>query len=207
MGTKLLKNRGSRVDIDTLPQNQQAFVLAVLSQTVWNMTEAARQAGAKNPKLQANRWIHDRRVAAVLGREMRMRNERARMTNDEVLAQIEYEAFCDVLDLCDEDGFIITDDLRKIPVEMRRCINGIECTEQKWIDQDGNEHVERKMKLKVVDKAIAQAMLLKHRGLIAPSETNVTLNVGVVQQVLSTLVKKDDEPIDLIARRLEQEKK
>jgi hypothetical protein len=204
VGTRLLKNKLTHTKIDDLPQQQQAFVLALLSTSPWNFSEAARLAKYKHPAIAANKLIHNPKVAAVLGREMRMRNERARMTNDEVLAQIEYEAFCDILDLCDEDGHIVVDSLRDVPVEMRRCINGVEVTERTYVVNE-EPVTERKIKFRLVDKLGAQQMLLKHRGLIAPSETNVTLNLGVVQQVLGERVEERGKS-HAIEARIEQEK-
>jgi phage terminase small subunit len=206
MGTTLLKNKKSGVSIDSLPQQMQAFVMAIMGQSLWNFAEAARTAGYKHAKIAANRLIHDPRVAAVLGREMRRRNERARMTALEIEAQVEYESFFDFIDLCDEDGFIVTDDLRKIPAEVRRCINGVEAIEIEHRDRDGNvTDVERKMKLKVIDKISAQNLLAKIRGMVNPTENNVTLNVGVVQQVLAERVEERGKS-HLIKARIEQEK-
>jgi hypothetical protein len=54
------------------------------------------------------------------------------------------------------------EDIKLLPPEVRRCIQGIDYNEREFIDKQGNKVVERKIKLRLVDKLRAIDMINKH---------------------------------------------
>jgi hypothetical protein len=77
--------------------------------------------------------------------------------------EIGYAAFRDIIQLVDEEGVFITDDLRQIPEPMRRCINHIEI--RQVFGREG-EIVGQQFKIKLVDKLLAMQLYGKMIGAI-----------------------------------------
>lgn len=145
------------------------FVHALMSSAVFNPTEAARIAKYRHPKQAANKLLQDERIQSILGKAMQEREERMEVTGDRILEELDICATRDILDLCDENGHIIVDDLRKIPERLRRCIDSVKVKQA--IDQDGNTF--QQIELKLVPKIAALELSMKHRGMLAPKKHEV----------------------------------
>ena len=84
MATTLVENRKNGASLERFTGQQRMFVLYLLADEEYCPTRAARKTGAKNPKLQANRWLKIPHVAAFLGKDKREREERTEISSDEV---------------------------------------------------------------------------------------------------------------------------
>jgi phage terminase small subunit len=208
MGTTLIEERKNGKCLTDLPTQQQTFLLSLMGSLLFSPTDAAREAGYKNPSQAAYRLLQKPAIQAILGKMLRQRREMMEHTNEEVLRELDYIAFRDPIALC-QDGILITDDLRKVPPEMRRCIDGIEL---EWKPVQVGRGKSKKfivkpfMKLRMVSKEAALTLMMKHRGMLKPNETNVTLNLGLVQQVLGERVHVGGKP-DLIEQEIEEKRR
>ena len=163
MSTTLIKSRKYGANINKLTQGQQMFCLEMLANKGMNATDAARLAGYKQPGVAANKLLKTKAIAAILGKLKRERIERLKMDGDRILKEIEYCALRDPLDLCDESGQIIVNNLADIPEHMRRCIDSLEITRYTDAETGDTRDV---IKLKLVSKLGALEMAAKHFGLL-----------------------------------------
>ena len=126
---------------------------------------------SKAPSVAANKLMKDKRIQAILGKVLRERLERLEMSGDTLLRELAYCALRDPIDLCDENGHLDIDDMRNIPERMRRCIEQIKVRE--FTDEDGN--TERTTELKLTGKLAAIEIAMKHHGMFAPQQHQVTM--------------------------------
>ena len=91
------------------------------------------------------------------------------ITRDEIVAELSNIALKDLIELCDEKGNIQCD-LRKIPANARRWIDGIEVDQT--LSKSG-KIIGQKIKLKLVPKMQAIEYLMKHFGMFAPDKTEM----------------------------------
>lgn len=174
MGTTLIQERQSGSRLSKLSDQQRVFVAELLADDLFSPTEAARRAGYKNPPQAANKLLKNPTVAAALGKSLRQRLERCELKSDALLRELAASVNRDPLDLCDEDGTLITDDLRKLPEHIRRCIDSIKCRQQ--FDKDGNV-VGQTIELKLTPKLQAIELAMKHFGLLKPIEHSIKMSV------------------------------
>ncbi|MCK9569356.1 terminase small subunit [Candidatus Pacearchaeota archaeon] len=118
---------------------------------------------------------------------------KCQLTREEILLQLYYCATRSASDFCDENGRIITD-VHRLDKRAQNTIDGIEQTVS--YDQEGNEVV--RTKLRLVPKAEAINMALKHMGLYAPDKHDVTIAPGLDFNKLA----KEDRPPDEIEAEL-----
>ncbi|MDA0834458.1 MAG: terminase small subunit [Planctomycetota bacterium] len=157
-----LENRYVITDPDGLNMQQRSFVMHLLGSENFNITEAARRAGYSDPRNSGYMLMRSPKIQAAIGREQTQRNEKMRLTNEELLTLIETWATYDPADLCDEHGMMITDDLSKIPASVRKCINGLKIKQA--IDENGI--VYQQIEMKFVDRVKAAKLAMQHRGLL-----------------------------------------
>lgn len=198
MGTTLIESRRRGADLSKCTVSEQTFVAELVANNLFDPTRAARKAGYKNPSQAANKLMKRRRVKAALGKALKERMDRCELTADRVLKEVEYCALRDPIGLCDKNGFIIIDKLSSIPEQLRRCIDGIEC--RQYTDENGR--VTQVIKLKLVSKAVALELAMKHFGMLAPLKVAVK-----VQTDWEPLYGDDEEPMDEVETRLIEESK
>lgn len=97
---------------------------------------------------------------------------------EDVLQELAYCALRDPIDLCDENGILVTD-LRLLPKRMRRTIDSIKQTVVIRTDEDGNQHKTVTNELKLVPKLGAIDAAMKHFGLYAPTKVEGEVNVNL----------------------------
>jgi len=171
MGSGLIKKSKRGANAKRLSTNAQVFVAELLNDNLFNPTAAAKRAGYAAPSVAANKLMKDKRIQAILGKALRDRLERLEMNGDTLLRELAYCALRDPIDLCNENGQIDVDDLRKIPERIRRCIDSIKIKES--TDDKGN--VERTIELKLTSKLAAIEIAMKHHGMFAPEQHQVTM--------------------------------
>lgn len=172
MGTRLIKPKNRGANQKRLTSSAQMFCLEMMASRMMNSTEAAKEAGYKNPAQAANKLMKDPRVQAILGKELKRRIERTKLSADRVLEEISYCALRDPLEMCDENGRIVIDDMRKIPEAMRRCIDGIKL--KRYTDAETGD-TRDEMELKLVGKMSALELAARHFGLISPQKHEVSV--------------------------------
>jgi len=169
MGSTVIEPRQRGVNPDSLSDQQLVFCNELAADSNFNATAAARRAGYKNPSSSAGKLLKQTKVQGYLGKVLGDRIRRCEVDADRVLSEVSYCALRDPLDLCDENGQIIVDDLRKIPEEARRAIDGVRV--KRTVHQDGT--VEDVIELKLVSKIAALELAMKHLGLLAPKQHEV----------------------------------
>lgn len=183
MRTRKIVPRKRGADINKCTASEQKFVMELLAAGDWNLTAAVRKAypRVKHPSTYANTLIKRPRVRALLGKIMKDDIDRLGLKREEVLLQVWYCLTRSASDFIDEDG-----SLREIHAMGQRaqaCIDGLDIEE--FIDDETGEVAKRKIKLKLVPKAQAIDMAMKHLGLNAPEEHRHI--VGTVQEALERL--------------------
>ena len=171
MGSGLIKKSKRGANVKRLSTNAQVFVAELLNDNLFNPTAAAKRAGYAAPSVAANKLMKDKRIQAILGKALRDRLERLEMSGDTLLRELSYCALRDPIDLCNEHGQIDVDDLRKIPERIRRCIDSIRIND--YTDKKGN--TVRTIELKLTSKLAAIELGMKHFGMLAPQQHQVTM--------------------------------
>ena len=171
----------------------------------YNATRAARAAGYKNPNVMGKKLLEQKGVRRAVGNIQRKNLEEAILTKEDIIKELCSIAMRDPLDMCDADGVFVIDDMRKIPPEVRRSIDGIKVKQR--YDDEGNV-IGQEFELKLVGKATAFRMLMEHMGLFAPKQHNV--NIGTIDwESLFNETKEDHDVIDVEidkVRKLNHEK-
>jgi phage terminase small subunit len=156
---------------DGLTDKQHRFVAEYL--LTLNATDAARKAGYKQPNVTSAKLMANPLIAKQIDAAQRRGLEKLELSRDALLRELSCCALRDVADLCDERGTIITDDLRKLPESVRRCIDGIK--QRVTTDQNGNRTVTTELKLS--PKIAAVELAMKHFGMLKPVEHSVRVQV------------------------------
>lgn len=156
---------------DGLTDKQRRFVAEYL--LTLNATDAARKAGYKQPNVTSAKLMANPLIAKQIGESQRQGLEKLELSRDTLLRELSCCALRDVADLCDERGVIITDDLRKVPERVRRCIDGIK--QRITTDAAGNKTVT--IELKLSPKIVAIELAMKHFGMLKPIEHAIRMSV------------------------------
>jgi len=160
--TTVVKRQKKEVALlSTLTAKQQAFVLALLTSPTWDYADAARAAGYANASEGSIVAKHPA-VHKILTRLRNERVERAKVTSDRILQEVDTLALSDPIDLCDVNGLVIVSDLRLLPERMRRCIKSMKI--KRYSDAEGNERQE--IHLELHPKVQALELSMRHRGML-----------------------------------------
>ena len=184
-----LENRYVITDPDGLNMQQRSFVMHLLGSVNFNITEAARNAGYSDPRNSGYMLMRNKKIQAAIGREQTQRNEKMRLSNEELLAMVETWATYDPADLCDEHGMIITDDLSKIPASVRKCINGLKI--RQVIDENGR--VYQQIEMRFVDRAKAAKLAMQHRGLLRQNKQKAKQEFNIDWDRFAKPIKIENE--------------
>lgn len=180
----------------------------------FNATRAAIAAGCpkKSAQVLGSRMLRDNRVKRLIGYYQSRAIKQAEINAEEVLFHLWACVTRSAEDFCDEEGKLITD-VNRLSKRAQCAVDGIE--QEVLIERDresGDIIGERiKTKLKLVPKASAIDMALKHKGLYAALEQNINQNVTVnwdemaVRQPAPTCVVGPAAIDALVTRRLELE--
>lgn len=158
MGTTLIENRKRGAPLDRLTASQRMFVLELLADKSWNATEAARRAGYKNPSQAANKLLKDKKIKAILGKEKALREERTKLTSDQVWEYLHRVLSYNPLSLfkTDGDGWYL-ESLDDIPEEVGQMIEEITTKTREY--DDGSK--ETTFHIRMVSKATALTIAAK----------------------------------------------
>lgn len=160
--------KGDPVDSKGLTEKRRVFIREVMVD--WNLKRAAQVAGYKRPADAGYKLMNQPAVAKEIQRRQRALEKEAILSRERVMAELSSLAMRDVIEMCDEEGMFIVNDMRQVPDYLRRCIDGVEVFQD--FDKDGNLAGQR-VKFKLVGKLGAFDMLNKMAGYYAPEEHNV----------------------------------
>ena len=170
MSTHLVVDRKNGANLSKLTTQQQRYVLELINDPAFNGVQAATRAGYTNPAVASCKLMKKPAILAMLGKEQARRGAALRLTAEDLLRELSYQAMRDPIDLCDEKGVIIVDDMRKLPERIRRCIDFLKV--RQIHDAEGNV-VGQTIELKLTPKMVAIELAMKHFGMFAPQEVNV----------------------------------
>lgn len=127
---------------------------------------AARAAGYKSESATSKLLSpkYNPVLCEAIDRALEVRKDKYRLTAERVLEELGYCALRDPIDLCDENGLIRIDDLRKLPAAVRRTIESIKCKQH--YGQEGNVEGQT-IELKLVNKHASLELAMKHLGLLS----------------------------------------
>lgn len=149
----------------------------------YNASRAAKAAGYSSTSA-GTKLLAKPLVKQIIAAKERQTVKKLELTREEVLKQLYFAATRSAADFCDSSGKIITN-IHLLDERAQNTIDGIEQTV--FIDAEGNETI--KTKLKLVPKATAIDLAMKHKGLFASTkfegEVRHTLNWGDMTKPLA----------------------
>ena len=138
-----------------------------------NEVQAGKAVGVSAPT--ARKWLTDPVISRMITFEDRKTCEKLELSREEILLQLYYCVTRSAADFCDEDGKIITN-VNQLSERARNTIDAIE--QDVYYDQEGNQCL--KTRLRLVPKATAIDMAMKHKGLFAPQQIDVATSRPVL---------------------------
>ena len=158
----------------SLTDKQRLFVERYL--TCWNATEAARQAGYKDPELAG--W--ENRQKPAIQAEISQRLAATAMTANEVLARLADQARSSMSDFLDETG--------RIDLSLARKSGKLHLIKSRSVTKEGE-------RIELYSAQEALALLAKHHGLfIDRQETGPPGAFAPIRRVVVEVTP--DEPVD-----------
>lgn len=166
-----------------LTRRQRMFAAAVVKKG-GNASAAARELGIKreSASVQAAKWMALPHVAAEVDRLTRAHLDRFGVTVDRVLQVVAFGAFVELPDIFDDEGETVVNP-REWPIEVRASVESIEVVERMreatFVDDEqapnGRRYVpagiERRYKVKLVDKTAHRTLLMRHLGQLVDRKT------------------------------------
>ena len=134
----------------------------------YNGKRAAIAAGysPKCAAVMAAKLLKNPLVARAIGAAERKTLEGCVLSREQVELELACIVYRDPVDLCDPvTGYIVVDDLRKLPPRIRHNIDGLKVRQR--FDQDGNV-VGQEVELKLCAKVPAIDLAMKHLGMHNP---------------------------------------
>lgn len=173
MGRTVLKKK--KVSEDGITDKMRRFAHEYVVE--YNGKNAAIAAGypAKSAGVMASKLLKNKWVAAEISRIELAIILKLGLTKERILQQLYYCATRSAEEFVDSDGMILP--IPQLTVRARACIDGVKQKVRTWTDQHGEEHKEIETEYKLVGKASAVDMAMKHFGAYAPTVTENKLSM------------------------------
>jgi hypothetical protein len=171
------------------------FVECLLADETFNPTKAARAAGYKAPAAAGYNLIHNKTIAAIIGKSVRERLERVQLNGDNVLEHVTTALFLDPMELFESvgGGVFTVRNLDEIPLPIRRCITKLKCRTRVSLEGDTEACIE----IELMSKDALVPIVMKHLGLLTAEGNAVSVNVGLdIVSALLTQVEGERRVID-----------
>ena len=150
---------------------QRLALEALLADDKFNVSEAARKAGYKNPAQSAVCLLKNKTFNAAMGHALQERIWRLDLDPDRILRELLSIGLSDPGEMFDENGTVMK--VQDMPQAVRRSIAAFKV---KQIETEyGTETI---TEVKFWDKNQALTALCKHLGLIRSDGTSVNVNVS-----------------------------
>lgn len=175
MGKTDLTKRG--VNEDRLTDKQRRF--ACEYPVDYNGRQAAIRSGvpAKSAAAYAAKLLKNDLVIRAIAQRERETMANLALKKEEILEQLYYCVMRNGKEYVDERGVVLP--INKLSNRAAAAIDGIEQEVETWTDQEGNEHQKVKTKYRLVGKATAMDMAMKHKGQYAAEKLDVTNNINL----------------------------
>ncbi len=197
MATTELRKSGRPCD---LTDRETRFVLEYLVD--YNASRAVRAAGYssrsdKAVSVMGCKLLKKKHIKAMVGKLRRETVLKLELTREEILLQLFYLATRSGADFVDKNGRLVQN-LNDLPERAQQAIDGIEQEIKTFTYEDGTTMQEVKTKFKLVGKATAIDMAMKHKGLFAPDKKEVAIAV----LDWNKLLEEPNGEIDAIEQRI-----
>lgn len=196
MGSTELRKNG--VNLKRLSDKMVRFCFAYMIHM--NATQAAIDAGygVKGASVMGARLLKNPKVKALIGNLRKKDCEKFTIERHKILQHLASGALRDGRDFVDDKGVIHTN-LRDLPEDITRAIDGIKQKVRTRTTRDGEEIVEVETELKLMSKAACLDLAMRHKGLFATQEVDLkvkfdfnelfedqseTIDVDITQQYL-----------------------
>lgn len=161
--TKLHQKKGVT---DQLNDKQRRFVQEYVID--YNATRAARAAGYSHPHVYGQRLVADGNVMRVVAEIQTRDLTYLQLTRERILEELYYCATRSITDYVDDKGFI-QQNVKKLSKKAAAAVDGI--TQHVTQNRDGS--VTTTTELKLVGKAKALDLAMKHKGLFAVQQVEM----------------------------------
>jgi hypothetical protein len=195
MASKVIQPRLKGVDMSELTAKEQLFLMNMIGSETMNGTEACRNAGYAHPEKQAWQLLQKPKIQKVLAKLLTLR-WRTALSDEDIMRQIEHWANHDPIDMCNEDGKIVVDDLRKIPEETRKCINSFKIKRYYPPGEDAEPYDE--IEIKLVPREVAGKLVMMHRGMMAPVKHDVNVAHFDFDKLIIPLPPQEQCPVEKV---------
>lgn len=199
----LTKERKNGVKEGRLSDKERRFCLEYMLNP--NQRQAAIAAGysEKTAGVTASKVMKRKHIIAFLGKHQRLSREKFQIDTELVLSHLLACATRDGKDFVDDDGRLILEsqNLKDVPSRITQAINSIRQKKRRYRSQETGEMEEEiETIITLVDKGKAMEMVMRHKGLFAPTEihsTNLNLDwdkLAAGKVILGT----EDDPIEAV---------
>lgn len=198
MSTTLIENRKNGADLKRCTNMERIFCLEMMASETFNQTEAAKRAKYKHPAQAAAKLMKRPHIKAILGKFQREREERTQITSDRIWEYMDRVLQFDPGEIYEDagDGWWYIGKLQEMPRKIRQMIENSEPAVMKvGTDDDGDDVLQKCMKVKFVSKTSVLGMAARH-AIPPPIQKH---KVEVVRMDLDSLVidsQFSDDPIE-----------
>ena len=185
MGKTELTKRG--ININRITDKQKMFVFEYLN--CMDAKKAAIAAGysAKCAAVQGAKLLKHKLVKKAIGKLLNDADIDQKLTIENVLQEIAYCSFRNVVDFVNAEGNIVVNDLRKLPIGLQRSIDGFKC--RQILNQEG-EVVGQEIEVKMASKVAALRLASDVLKLSQPNTINNNLTVLDWDKLLESIKTK-----------------
>ena len=200
-----LMNRG--INLQRVPDQWFKFACVYVRDGGANARQAAIEAGysEKTAAVRAVKILKDPRMKSLVGKMLKEQRDKFTIEADEILWHLWACASRNGKDFVDEKGHLLltSQNINDLPDEVTAAIDSIKQKRKTYATEDGDV-VEIETELKLVSKAAALDMAMKHKGLFAPQEIHGKLTFDFDKLYQNQRDTIDVDPIEQIL--LEEER-
>jgi len=184
MSSKLVQPTKRGANPKRLNAQQQDFVGHLLADRMMNPTAAATKAGYGSPSVSACKLMKHPVVAAIIGKEMRERQERLQVRSDKVLTELARLSFSNVRDLYDKNGNLLPP--HKLPTHIAAAIASYD------VEFDKDTGRRTKVRVRFYNKLDALQLIMKHLGML-DERFKVNIETGF-DSIIAKLIQMAEQP-------------
>ncbi len=200
MGTTIVKPCKKGSNLDSLTDKRRIFVLEYLADSSYDAAKAARKAGYKHPQQAANKLMNDKKIAAIIGKHQRLREEKLEFGGDSL-----FKYMISILELnpfdyfiLSENGYWVISDPKKLPAKVAQFVEAFELEET--VSLSGRK--DYRYKVKLISKTAVLALMVKVQT-VDKHEHKVEHSMD-----WDSIFTKGEKEINIVeARLIEEEKK
>lgn len=184
-----------------LTDKQRAFVNEYTKD--YNGVRAAIAAGysPKAAKVQATKLLKMPWVAKAIGHIEFQSQKQHTIDREEILTQLYYCATRSGADFVDDSGCLINN-IKSLPERAQQAIDSIKQRKKQYTCEDGTVIQEVQTELRLVPKAHAIDLAMRHKGLFAAEKVETTVSVDT--QLVKSFIQEMHKPLIIDIDPIEQ---